>query len=140
MQSKFTLPAALFLLSITACSKQQDDSKKPVIDYASYSYVSNWKEIESKSGTANWVAIPNGNTFSIFSNSQDLSTRPIKGEYLYEGAGSRIDVDASGFIEQTGSQFSFVSKGFKDTTVLQYQTIGDSLLVINDQIKYRKVR
>jgi hypothetical protein len=140
MQSKFILPAAILVLSLYACTKQNDDSRKPIIDYATYGYVSNWKEIESKTGTTNWVQISNGNTFSIFSNSVDLTVQPISGEYLYKGVNQRINIDSSGFIQQTDNQFSFISRGFKDTTVLKYQIIGDSLLVINDQIKYRKVR
>lgn len=143
MQSKFILPAAMLMLSLYACTKQNDDSKKPVIDYASYGYVSNWKEVESKTGTANWIAIANGNTFSIFSNSIDLTVNPIRGEYLYKGVRSGINIDSSGFIQQTDSFFNFISRGLKDTTTLQYKSYGDSLLVISNQsteIKYRKVR
>jgi hypothetical protein len=139
MQSKFILPAAMLMLSLYACTKQHDDSKK-VIDYASYGYVSNWKEVESKTGTTNWVEISNGNTFSIFSNSIDLSVHPIRGEYLYKGLNPRISIDTSGFIQQTNDSFYFVSRGLKDTTILPYKNYGDSVLVINDQIRYRKVR
>ncbi|SIO07324.1 hypothetical protein [Chitinophaga niabensis] len=127
MQSKFILPAAMLMLSLYACTKQNDDSKKPIIDYATYGYVSNW------------VEIPNGNTLSIFSNSID----PIKGEYLYKGVRLGINIDSSGFIQQTDSSFNFISRGLKDTTTLQYKIYGDSLLVIQNQsaeIKYRKVR
>lgn len=143
MQSKFILPAAMLMLSLYACTKQNDDSKKPIIDYATYGYVSNWKEIESKTGTTNWVEIPNGDTFSIFSNSIDLAARPITGEYLYKGVRSWINIDSSGFIQQTDSFFNFISRGLKDTTTMQYKIYGDSLLVISNQsteIKYRKMR
>lgn len=126
MQSKFILPAAILMLSLYACTKQNDDSKKPVIDYATYGYVSQWVEIS------------NGNTLSIFSNSTD----PIRGEYLYKGIRSAINIDSSGFIQQKDSSFNFISRGLKDTTTLQYKIYGDSLLVIRNQaseIKYRKV-
>jgi hypothetical protein len=131
MQSKFILPAAMLMLSLYACTKQHDDSKKPVIDYATYGYVSNWVEIS------------NGNTLTIFSNSNDLTVNPIRGEYLYKGAHPAINIDSSGFIQQTESSFNFISRGLKDTTTLQYKIYGDSLLVINNQsaeIRYRKMR
>jgi hypothetical protein len=131
MQSKFILPAAMLMLSLYACTKQHDDSKKTVIDYATYGYVSNWVEIS------------NGNTLTIFSNSNDLTARPITGEYRYKGVRSGINIDSSGFIRQTDSFFNFISRGLKDTTTLQYKIYGDSLLVIQNQsteIKYRKAR
>ncbi|MRG46011.1 hypothetical protein GFS24_12860 [Chitinophaga sp. SYP-B3965] len=139
MQSKFILPAAVLMLSLYACTKQQDDSKK-VIDYATYGYVSTWKEIESRTGTTNWVEISNGSTFSIFSNSIDLAAHPIRGEYRYIGVNPGISIDSAGFIQQTNDSLYFVARGRTDTTILQYKNYGDSVLVINDQIKYRKVR
>jgi hypothetical protein len=139
MQLKTLLPATLLALSLYACSKTDNESKE-TIDFATYGYLTHWKEIESKTGTTDWLPISNGNTLSVFSNSIDTS-KPVTGEYIYNPANSMTNIDSTGFFRQANGQLNFISKKSKDTTTLTYKFEGDSVLIATNaavSLKYRK--
>lgn len=139
MRIKKLLPATLLALSLYACSKTDNESKT-IIDFATYGYLTHWKEIESKAGTTDWQPISNGNTLSVYSNSIDTS-KPVAGEYIYNPANSRINIDSAGFFRQANGQLNFISKKTNVTTTLTYRFEGDSLLIATNStvsLKYRK--
>jgi hypothetical protein len=144
MQIKAYVFSILDVVTFSSCLKDKTNDDRIIIDYPTYGYLTVWKEMDSKTGTANWETISNGNTLSVFSNYAD-SVRPRSGAYFYNPANADFNIDTSGYFAQKDSVIRFFSTADKDTTAFDYQIYGDSLLVLRNplsiparQIRYKK--
>ncbi len=98
-------PAALFLLLLYACTKRIMTVKNQLLITLLMPMFPAGKKLKAKRQQQTGWRSPM-EIFSLSSNSLDPA-RPIRGEYIYKGADSRINIDSLGFIEQTGSLFNF---------------------------------
>lgn len=135
---------ALFILTATSCSFNDDDGDEIIIDYLTYNFVTTWNEKEVKIGADSTVTVTDKIELLFFFND---SISPRRGEYRYIESNYLAEIDSAGYFIQNDSLFYFISKKdslaseslhqLKDVSglakVVRYE-ITDSVLFIRDTL------
>ncbi len=145
---KTNLLIILSFLLFWGCTKDDNTSTEPTVDYETFGYVMSWTEIESKTGDSEWKDIADGQILTFFSNSIDEKLRlPNNGKVIYSPE-LNISIKNNTSFNRNDSSLIFYNFPYTqdaDTVNLSYKIIDSSTLIIsnisvvpNIEIKYKR--